>query len=359
VAPASGNAPSAPSVELSDSQMGSITVTQVQERLFNVETSAVGSIDFNEDMTVQVFTPYQGRIIELFAAQGDAVRKGQPLFTLESPDFIQAESNLIAAAGVLDLTNSAWVRAKQLYAVQGIDQNDYEQASSNQQSAEGALKAVRNAVGVFGKTEAEIDRIVVTRRVENALLVRSPISGLVSARNAAPGLLLQPGNTPAPYSVADLSTVWMLANIPESDSPRLQVGQAVKVSVAAYPGREFQGTVSVVGASVDPNTRRITVRSSIKDPKHELRPGMFANFTLRTGDPISAPAVPMDGVVREGDGTMSVWVTTDRRHFQQRIVRIGLQQERYDQVLEGLRAGEFIAVDGAIFLSNIAFGGAS
>jgi membrane fusion protein, heavy metal efflux system len=222
-------------VKLTDAQMRSITVAPVGERQFVVEQQALGSIDFNENLQVQVFSPYQGRLLQLFADLGDAVVKGQALFTLESPDYIQAEANLIAAAGVLDLTNSALTRAKQLYSTQGISQNDYEQALSDQQTAEGALKAARDAVAVFGKTEAEIDRIVAKRQVENALIVRSPITGRVTARNAAPGLLEQPGNPPAPYSVADTSTVWLLANVTETESPLYAVGQEVQRSSTSRP----------------------------------------------------------------------------------------------------------------------------
>ncbi|MFI4889509.1 MAG: efflux RND transporter periplasmic adaptor subunit [Steroidobacterales bacterium] len=348
-----------PTVTLTDSQMGSITVAAVADQTFQVEKYAVGSIDFNEDLAVQVFTPFQGRIIETHANLGDNVKKDQVLFTIESADFLTAESNLIAAAAVRDQTLSALERAKKLYAAKGIDQNDYEAAVASEQAADGAVRAARDAVKIFGKTNAEIDGIVASRHVDPALVVRSPVSGRVTARNASPGLFVQPGSLPAPYAVADLSTVWLVASITEIDSPLIRVGQDVAVSVDAYPGRQFNGTISAVGESVDLNTRRLMVRSVIKDPKHELRAGMFANFTIRTGDAITGPAVPQNGVVREGDGTMSVWVTTDRRHFQQRIVRIGLQRDKFDQVVDGVHTGELVAVDGAIFLSNIAFGGAS
>jgi cobalt-zinc-cadmium efflux system membrane fusion protein len=320
----------------------------------------VGRIDFNEDRSVQVFSPYQGRIIQAFLNLGDPVKKDQVLFTIESPDFIAAESTLISAAATLDQTASALKRARDLYAVKGIDQNDYETAVANEQSAVGALNAAHDAVAVFGKTEAEIDRIVATRRVERALVVRSPITGNVTARNAAPGLLEQPGNPPAPYAVADLSTLWMLANVPETDSPSFKRGQPVEVSVSAFPGRVFQGRITAIGAMVDPNSRRVTVRSEIKDPNHELLPQMFATFLIRTGTPVESPAVPLSGVVREGDGTMSVWVVDgDPHEFTRRSVTIGRQQDGFDEILEGIKPGETVALDGAIFLSNILYGGAS
>lgn len=348
------------SVQLTDSQLGSIKVGTVTDRDFPVHKDAVGNIDFNEDMNVQVFTPYQGRIIQTFAELGDTVKKGQTLFSIESSDFIAAQSNLISAAATLDQTSSALTRAKKLYAAQAIDQNDYETAVANEQSAEGALRASRHAVAIFGKSEADIDRIVAARQVETALLVRSPISGRITARNAAPGLLEQPGNPPAPYSVTDLSTMWMLADVIEADSPDLKVGQDVTVSVAALSGRVFTGKVAAIGAMVDPNSRRVTLRSEIKDSQHELRPGMFATFVISTGAPVHAPAVPLNGVVREGDGTMSVWVVSNDRHrFTRRTVTIGLQSDGYDQIIEGVQAGETVATDGAILLSNILYGGAS
>ncbi len=339
-------------VELDETQAKSVKVEPVGERTFVVQREAVGSIDFNQDMTVQVFSPYQGKIVGLFAKLGDEVAKGRNLYTIDSPDLGQAGSSLIAAAGVLELTTKTLARAKKLYETQGISQKDLEQAVSDQQSAEGALKAARNAVRVFGKTEAEVGQIVARRKIDPVMVVPSPITGRITARNAAPGLLVQPGSVPAPYSVADISTMWMLAYVIESDSPLFHVGQEVKVKVMAYPGREFEGKVSTIGAAVDPATHRLLVRSEISDPKHELRPGMFATFVIRTGDSVHSTAVPADGVVREGDGTMTVWVTTDHRTFGKRSVKVGMQQDGFDQIIDGLQPGELTATEEALFLSN-------
>jgi len=340
------------SIELSDTQLKSVRVETVAERDFPIEKAAVGSIDFNEELLTQVFTPYQGRIVGLFAKVGDEVKKGETLFTIDSPDLVQASSTLISAAGVLDLTARNLERLKMLYASRAVSQKDLEQATSDNQTAQGAYRAARDAVRLFGKTDAEIDHIVEERRVDPILVVPSPISGRITARNASPGLLVQPGNLPAPYTVADLSTMWMLANVAESDSPDFSVGQEVKVTVMAYPNRVFAGRISTIGSTVDPNTHRVLVRSDIDDPKHELRSGMFANFIIRTGDPVRSVAVPLDGIVREGDGTMTAWVTADRRRFTRRNVKIGLQRDGYDQIVEGLQPGELVATQGALFLSN-------
>jgi cobalt-zinc-cadmium efflux system membrane fusion protein len=332
-------------VDLEPSQTNAIQIESLGTYLFPVEKEAVGNIDFVDDLSVQVFPTYQGKILKTLVELGDDVQKGQPLYTIDSPDLIQAESTLIGAAAAYDLYRKELVRAKDLYGTNGVAQRELEQATSDEQTAEGALKAARDAVRVFGKTEPEIDQVVATRKIDPALVVSSPVTGQVTLMNAPPGLLVQPGTAPAPYTVADISIKWMLANVTESDSPLYQVGQSVEVKVMAYPGRVFKGTISKIYAIVDPNTHRVTVRSEIADPTHELRPGMLANFAIRVQDPVESVAIPMNGVVRN----------SDRHRFIQRIIKIGLQKDNQDQVLEGLQRGELAVTDGAIFLSNILY----
>jgi membrane fusion protein, heavy metal efflux system len=348
----SDSTPASDSVELSETQLKSVKVAAIEEREFPIQKEAVGSIDFNEDLLTQVFTNYQGRIIGLFAKVGDEVKKGQVLFTIDSPDLLQACSTVISAAGVLQLTTKNLARLKSLFETRAISQKDLEQAISDQQTAEGTLRAARDAVRIFGKTDAEIDRMIADRKVDPILVVPSPIDGRITARNAAPGLFVQPGNPPAPFTVADISTMWMLANVAESDSPAFKVGQEVKVSVLAFPNRIFEAHITTVSSFVDPTTRRMLVRSEIADPTHELRGGMFANYVISTAAPERSLAIPLDGVVREGDGTMTVWVTADRRRFTKRTVKTGLLHEGYMQILSGVQSGELVATEGALFLST-------
>jgi membrane fusion protein, heavy metal efflux system len=345
-------------VELTESQVDAVRIAPVGRSSFDQLRQAVGSIDFNQNMLVQVFTPYQGRIIASYANVGDRVEKGQMLFTIDSPDLLQASSNLISAAGVLVLQTRNLKRLTETLRGGGGAQKDVDQATSDHQAAEGALRAARDAMRIFGKTDAEVEKIITDRKADSKLVVRNSISGLVTARTAAPGLFVQPGNAPAPFTVADTSTMWMIANVVESDSALLRVGQEVRVRVAAYPDREFEGSIVVVGALVDPQTRRIMVRSEIKDPDRLLRAGMFANFTIRVGDPIEATSAPNSAIVREGDGTMTLWATTDRRHFEKRTVRTGLRQRGETQIVEGVQPGDLVVSDGALFLSNKLLAGA-
>jgi cobalt-zinc-cadmium efflux system membrane fusion protein len=350
----SNTPPSEPAVDLSASQLNTIKIEPVGTYLFPVEKEAVGSITFDDNLSVQVFPPYQGKILKSFVELGDPVKKGQALYSIDSPDLIQAESTLIGAAATSELTTKELARAKELYSTNfGVSQRELEQAINDQQTAEGALKAARDAVRVFGKSEEEIDQIIATRKIDPALVVPSPIDGDVTAYNAPPGSLVQPGTAPAPFSVADVSVKWMLANVIETDSPLFHEGQPVAAKVSAYPGRLFEGKISKIYEAVDPNTHRATIRSEIADPNHELRPGMLASFVIQVQSPAEATAIPVNGVVREGNGTMTAWVTTDRKHFLQRNVRLGLQSAGMYQVLDGLKRGELAVTDGAIFLDNM------
>ena len=352
VADQSGKPSDTTSVELSEKQANTLKTGPVGSRDFTLFKTAVGTIDFNEDLLVQVFSQYAGKILKANFNIGDDVKAGDTLFTIDSPDLLQAESALLAAAGVLELQKRTLARVTGLLKAGGSAQKDVDQSTSDEQTAEGNFKAARDAVRIFGKTDAEIDQIVDKRKVDSVLLVPSPISGRIVARSAAPGFLTQPGNAPAPYAVADLSTMWMIANVIETDAPAYKLGQSVEVTVPAYPDTIFKGRVTTLGSIIDPNTHRQLVRSQIDDPKHLLRSGMFASFVIRVGDPMRSLAVPANGVVREGDGTMTVWVTSDSRHFTKRTVKLGLQQDGWTQILEGLQPAEIVVTDGAVFLSN-------
>ena len=339
-------------VDLSEKQAASLKIGPVSSREFAILKTAVGAIDFNENMLVQVFSQYQGKILKAFYNIGDEVKAGDVMFTIDSPDLLQAESALLAAAGVLELHKKALARALNLLNAGGSAQKDVDQATSDEQTAEGNFKAAKDAVRIFGKTEAEVERILIDRKLDSTLVVPSPISGRIVTRNAAPGFLTQPGAAPAPFTVADLSTMWMLANVIETDAPAYRLGQQVEVKVPAYPNKVFKGHVTALGAMIDPNTHRQLVRSEIDDPEHLLRSGMFASFVIRVGDPVRSLAVPAEGVVREGDGTMTVWSTRDSRHFTKRTVKTGLQQDGWTQILDGLSPQETVVTDGAVFLSN-------
>lgn len=232
---------------------------------------------------------------------------------------VQAESTLVSAAATFDLTRKQLARVKSLGETNGIATKELEQATADHQTAAAALKAAREAVRTLGETDAEIDEMVAEGKIESA---------------------------PA-------GKRWVTANVIESDVPLFQVGQSVEARVMAYPERVFGGKISKIFATVDPNTHRMEMRCEVDDSKDELRPGMLANLVIRVGEPVDATAIPITGVVREDDGTMTAWVTTDRHRFVQRKLKLGLQKDGRYQVLDGLRPGELVVAEGAVFLSNL------
>ena len=253
-----------------------------------------------------------------FVAESDTV--GTVSFDEDSA-VVQAESTLISAAANLDQGRKELRRVEALGETNGIAPKELEGAIAAQQTAAAALKAARDAVRALGKTDAEIDRVVATGHFDSPATERH--------------------------------TVWVVANVTETDSAEVRVGQGARVKVPAYPDRTYTGRVSRLYSTIDPNTHRLTVRAQVQDPGGELRPGMLASVVIRSGEPVESIAVPSTAVVRQGDGSMIAWVTTDRQHFTGRALTLGLLREGRYQVLSGLKAGELLVVEGGVFLSNL------
>ena len=240
----------------------------------------------------------------------------------EDPAIVQAESTLLGAAATLRLTRKELRRATLLHETQGVSGRELEQARSDEQTAAAALASARAALHALGKSDGQIDQMVASGRVD------SPPAGSGTGK-------------------------WVEANVFETDIPGIRAGEPARITVTAYPDKVFTGTVRRIYSTVDPGLHRQTVRCAVSDTKDLLRPGMLASVTIATGAPLAAAAIPADGVVREGDGTLTAWVTADRHHFTQRIIKTGLREDGEVQVLDGLRPGELVVTRGAIFLDNM------
>ena len=340
-------------IQLTPTQMQEVKAGPAATMAFEQTREALGTIDFNQDRTVQVFAPYQGRISKVFVKAGDAVKEGQSLYTILIPDLAQAGSTLISTAATLAIANQTLKRAKALYEAEGISQRELQQNTAEQQGAEVGNRAARKTLALFGLSESEITRVERTHEVDTEMTVHSPITGLVTARSAAPGLLVQPGSTTAPVSVSDMSRLWMVANVPESELAAYRVGQQVAVTVPAYPKTVFSGQISYIGQSVDVGTHRLVVRAEVDDPQRRLRPQMLASFKITLAAPVAGIAVPPNALVRESDGSTSVWLTRENLRFMRRTVKTGMTGNGMVQVVEGLAPGDVIAQDKALYLSNL------
>lgn len=344
-------------VRIQTDQTPTFDVGIAKNHVFDNVRHAIGVIDFNQDRTTKLYSAYQGRVSKVLVKAGDDVKAGQVLFTVAVPDMSQAASALISSSAALRNANETLKRAQTLASDSSIAQKELLQAQTDQQSAKAAYDAARQNLHLFDLSDAEISRIEQDRRIGLEFSVKSTMAGRVTARAAQPGQLVQPGTDPAPVVVSDMRSLWMVANIPESDFSQYRIGQPVDVHVSAWPGKTFSGKISYVGDSMDADSRRFVVRAEVTDPEHVLRPQMTADFNITVAAPEDTLAVPAEAVVREGDGSDVVWLASGKDTkgplFTRRAIVRGKTSEGWVQVQQGLTANEPIARRNALFLSSL------
>jgi cobalt-zinc-cadmium efflux system membrane fusion protein len=287
----------------------------------NVEATASQSTaaEAAVELTADQLKTLHIETVGLYAFPEDKEAVGNVDFA-EDVAIVEAESTLVGAAAADTLSRQTVARLRDLHDNNGgIAEKELEQAVSQQEASAAAVAAARSALRALGESDAQVEAIATSRQVRN------------------PGSKMK----------------WMVASITETDTPLIRTGQRVEARIAAHPGALFRGTVAKVYAVVDPTTHRSRARCHIADPMNELRPGMLASLAIRVRDALPTPAIPEDAVVRQGDGTLTVWVTTDRHRFVQTTVKTGLRRDGNVQVLEGLRSGESVVTEGGIFLSNL------
>ena len=351
----------------SAAQLAGFKIETVRLAAFRSERVAEGNVALDDDLTTPVLSPYSGRVVRLIARLGDHVNKGAPLFAVEASEFVQAVNDLIAsvdadktARAQRDLAQITEKRAHELYLAKGGALKDWQQsrsdlvvAQSALSSAESALAAVRNRLRILGKSEADIAALEAqpTQQLDPVAVVAAPIAGIVTQRKIGLGEYIQSGGDTPVYTIGDLSTVWLVANVREADAPLMRVGAPVAVSVPAFPGRVFDAKLSFVAAALDENTHRLRVRADVANPDGALKPQMFADMTIVTGPAARVPAVPPEAIVYEGD-TARVWVARDDGTLAARAVTIGRTQNGLVEITKGLAAGEKIVTRGTLFIDR-------
>jgi cobalt-zinc-cadmium efflux system membrane fusion protein len=352
----------------SDTQWSSLKLTPVRQVAFRDERATDGKIAINEDTTTPVFSPYSGRVSRLIAKPGDKVEAGAPLFAIEASEFVQGQNDLVTAvAGVdrakskLALAKTVETRQRELLAIRGGALKDLEQAQSDLVSAQGdmrsadiALAAVRNRLRILGRSDAEIDSLEKVDKIGAESIVKAPIGGTVIQRKIGLGQYITVGASDPVFTVGSLSTVWLVANVRESDAPRMKVGQAVEVSVLAYPNRIFNAKLAYVAPALDPVTRRLPVRAEIENPNRELLPEMFATFRIISGQERITAAVPVDSVIYEG-AQARVWVARpEQKSVVTRPIEVGDTVNGLVEVRKGLQVGETVVASGTLFIDRAA-----
>ncbi len=356
-----------------DEQWAGLKVAEIKAEPFRTEVTTDGEIAVDDDTTTPVFSPYSGRVTKLLAKAGDSVAQGAPLFAVQASEFAQAQNDLVAAVGALKtaqaqltLAQTSEQRQHDLYDAKGGALKDWQQSQSDLataqngfRSAQIALGLVRNRLRILGKSDDEISALENTpdvQALDAEAIVTAPIAGTVTQRQVGIGQYLNSvagGATNQVFTIGDLSTVWLVANVREADAPAMRVGAPVEVTVLAFPDRVFKAKLAYVAPAIDPNTHRLLVRAEVANPDGALKPQMFANFKIITSDDQPAPAVPEEAVVYEGKET-HVWVAGSDKSLALREIQVGRATDGKLEVLSGLAAGEKVVTSGSLFIDRAA-----
>jgi cobalt-zinc-cadmium efflux system membrane fusion protein len=352
----------------SETQWASLKLAPVRQVAFRDERATDGKIAINDDTTTPVFSPYSGRVTRLIARPGDVVERGAPLFAIDASEFVQGQNDLVTAIASVDkaksrlaLAQTSERRQRELLAIRGGAQKDLEQAQSDLIGAQGDLRsaeitlaAARNRLRILGRSDEEIGKLEKADRIGTESIVAAPISGTVIQRKVGLGQYIAVGATDPIFTVGDLSTVWLIANVRESDAPKMKVGATVEVAVLAYPGRTFSARLAYVAPALDPSTRRLPVRAEIDNPGHELLPEMFASFRIVSGASRLMPSVPQEAVVYEG-AQARVWIARpEQKSVITRPIEVGATTNGLVEVRKGLSIGETVVASGTLFIDRAA-----
>ena len=346
-------------------QMHQLQIVKVGTYSFRAQRSAIGLIGYNEDASTIVLTPFSGRVIRLIAKPGDEVKRGDPLLEIDSPeqlvpqnDFIAAQAAKRKAGSQHNLAQIVEKRVRDLHEGKAAPSKDLQQAEAqlanaenDMRSADTAFEAARARLRILGRTDAEISKLEQTGTLSRVTTITAPIGGTVVSRKVGPGQHVKADSGDALYTIADLSTMWLKAQIFEQDIAQVRIGQEIEARVSAAPDRIFKARINAINSVSDLTTRRVVVRSEIENADGMLKAEMFAMFKISIDDGSTSPAVPTDAVIREGD-VATVWVETEPRLFKRRVVDIGIQQDGLTQILKGLDGGELVVARGAIFVDN-------
>ena len=351
-------------------QMKNLGVITVTKRVFSETHWADGTLAFDEDTKTDVYSPYSGRVVRLLANRGDVVKRGQPLMAVAASEIVQAQSDLLTAADAratteaqLKLAQSNEARQKGLYEAKSGALKDWLQAKSdlvvaenNLKSADVALAAVRDRLRVLGQSGKDIDAMLRAKGARPALLesyVVAPIDGTIITRQVGLGQLINSaatgGSTPV-FTIGNLRKLWLIAGVRESDAQFVRLGQQIRVHLSAFPGQELNAKVSWIAPALDASTHLLPIHAVVDNPEGLLKSGMFAQFSIQTGSPEPALAVPELAVIHEESRSV-VCVQKPNGALVIRPVTMGQSDGNgFVAITSGLSEGDRVITQGAIFM---------
>jgi cobalt-zinc-cadmium efflux system membrane fusion protein len=326
-------------------QMSHVQVVTVEPTTLKRTLRLTGNVAYNAFNTTPVITQVGGPVSRILVVPGEHVKEGQAMLDVSSPDYSQLLDAYLKAADSFRLAQKNYSRAQELYAHHAIAERDLEQAESDRNQAQADLNAADQGMKILGiKNPADLANAPSSAQIP----VLAPIAGEVVERLVAPGQVVQAGQTQA-FTISDLSTVWVLANVYQTDLGYVQSGEDVVVQTDAYPG-SFHGRISYISPALDPNTRTLQARIVVDNPGEKLKRDMYCTVSVAAGSLSNIIAVSNSSILRDDNNRPFVYVATGANQFGRHDVELGASQNGQVQILNGISVGDRVVGDGSLFL---------
>ncbi|HEY5337057.1 MAG TPA: efflux RND transporter periplasmic adaptor subunit [Rhizomicrobium sp.] len=339
----------ASNVTLTADQRQHIRLYTVSASSFHKTIEATGAVDFDNDQATSVLAPISGSVSRLLVSKGQHVVKGQPLAEVDSPDFATAVSTYRAAVSTAQTDRRLADMDKDLLAHQGVAQREESQAQTDAITAEANREAARQALVALGVDPRKAGTTSGGRMASRFKgIIRAPISGTVVEKLITPGELLQAGTT-ACFTVADLSRVWVLAQIYDSDFESVRVGDLAKIATGTGSA-PLSGTVDNISALVNPDTRSVVARVVVRNPADLLKKQMYVRVTIESHQQSNGLLVPVSAILRDDENLPFVYAEQRDHSFARRHVTLGARTDDQYDIPDGLKSGDRVVVDGGIFV---------
>jgi cobalt-zinc-cadmium efflux system membrane fusion protein len=329
--------------------MEHLKIAEVRKAVWSPPVRTTGTVDWDADHTTQAITQVNGPIARLLVDTGTVVTADQPLLYVSSPDVANAVATYKKARNRLDFSRKTLDRSKDLLDHKVIAQKDLEAAEQDYNDASAEVENDLQALKIFGVTQQEIDQAQNQGvPINPQLAVRSPIAGVVVQKLVTPGLVIEAGTT-ACFTISDVSTVWVWGHIYDRDLESVRTGDRVELTNSSFR-QTLIGTVDYIGSLLDPATRTTPVRIVTKNPAALLKKDMFVDAVIHTKSGRGVLAVPTSAILRTDDNLPFVYVEVEPGKFAQRLVTLGVQQGADTELASGVKDGEKIVAEGAVFL---------
>ena len=343
------SASAAASTSLTPDQLEHLNIAPVSVVSFRPLVQTTGTVAFDGDLSTQVLAPISGPVLRILVQPGAWVKKGAPLATVSSPDFASAVSDFRKAQATAVQTRRVATLDSALFAAEGIARRDLEQAQTDAVSAEADRDAALQALQALGVDSATLESLRENKPVPAIQgTIRAPIEGTVVEKLINPGQLLEAGTTPT-FTIADLSTVWVMASVFESDLASVVRGDKVDIVTGAAP-HPLSGTVDYVEALVDPATKATQVRVVVPNTGHLLKRDMYVTATIHSSKEKRGILLPVSAVLRDENNLPFVFVQQPTNGFERRQVTLGSRVDNHYEISAGLKEGERVISAGGLFL---------